>query len=101
MAKIVGRRKYYYIAAKDETGKPYLISAAMCRTEDEARQHGMETLAGLDFKIVQYPTRDLNAAMRMYRGYRLDHGYGLRTAARRQGHEKSINRLKRKRRLIL
>ena len=97
----MSRRMYFWIAAKDETGKPYLISATMCSTESEVRQRGIEMLGGLDFEIKRYPTRDLSSAVRMHRGSRLEDTHALRTSARRQGHEKSINRLKRKRRLIL
>jgi len=92
----MSRRMYYWIAAKDETGKPYLISATMCKTEDEARQRGMEMLSGLDFEIKRYPTRDLSSAVRMLRGSRLEDTHALRTSARRQGHEKSIARLRRR-----
>lgn len=95
------KRLYFWIATRDEVGKPYLISAVKCKTEDECRQHGMEILGGLDFEIKRYPTRDLRAAVRMYRGSRLEDTHTLQTSARRQGHEKSINRLKRKRGLVL
>ena len=92
----VSRRMYYWIAAKDETGKPYLLSATSCRTEDECRAYGMEMLGGLDFEIKRYPTRDLSSAVRMHRGSRLEDTHALRTSARRQGHEKSIARLRRR-----
>jgi len=92
----MSRRMYFWIAAKDETGKPYLISATMCSTESEVRQRGIEMLGGLDFEIKRYPTRDLSSAVRMHRGSRLEDTHALRTSARRQGHEKSIARLHRR-----
>lgn len=95
------RRYYFWIAARDELGKPYLLSATMCKTSEDARQRGMELLSGLDFEIKRYPTRDLSSAVRMYRGSRLEDTHALRASVKRQGHEKSLKRLKRKRRLIL
>ena len=92
---------YYWLACIGENGRPYLISATSCRSEEEARMQGIETLGGIDFKIMQYPTMNLQAASSMHKGHKLKTGRGLTNSTKRLGHTKSINRLKRKRRLIL
>ncbi len=86
------RRYYYWLAAKDETGKPYLIFGG--NDEEEARRKGLEILGGLDFEIKRYPTRDLSTASAFYRGVRLDETHSLRESSKRIGHNRSLSRLK-------
>ena len=90
-------RDYYWIVTRDERGKPYLISAAMCKTESEVRQRGMEMLGGLDFEIKKYPTRDIDAASAYHRGKRLARGDGLRKSTQRLGHNRSLRRMLKRR----
>ena len=88
---------HFWLSAKDETGKPYLVYACADREgENQARQRGMELLPGLDFSIHRWPTRDIDSARGYLAGKRLDSTHNLREAGRRQGHEKSIARLKRR-----
>jgi hypothetical protein len=92
-----GRRYYYWISARDETGKPYLIFGGS--TEEEARQKGLEMLAGVDFEINRYPTRNLAMASAYSRGKRLEQGEGLKRSKQRIGHERSISHLLNRRRM--
>ena len=85
------REEYWWITASDpETGKPYLIAGG--RTEDEARQKGLETLGGIDFQLRKFPTRNLSRASALLRGSKLETTHSLSKAAERLGHEKSIDR---------
>ncbi len=88
---------YFWIATHDESGKSYLILASGCKTENEARLFGMETLGGLDFEIKKYPTRDRNQASAMYRGKRLASGEGLHKSTQRVGRKRSLNRMLKRR----
>lgn len=89
----MSREYHYWIVSSDENGRPYLIYGCPARDgEDKARMRGLETLSGLDFKIVRYPTRALSAASSFYRGKRLTDGLGLSASAKRQGHEKTARR---------
>lgn len=89
------KKYYYWLITRDEQGKPYLIFGSD-RSEDEARQKGLEMLAGMDFVIKRYPTRDLATASSFYRGTRLERGEGLQGARQRIGHNRSLNRLRRR-----
>jgi len=88
-------RFYYWIVARGDDGKPYLIFGSD-KSEEDARQKGMELLAGLDFEIKRYPTRDLATASAYLRGKRLERTQSLKEAGRRIGHTKSLRRLRRK-----
>ena len=102
----MARQYHWWIATRDETGKPYLIYGAPDSGsdggEDAARSKGIEMLGGLDFRVVRYPTRSLSEASAFHRGKRLDNGEGLKASTQRIGHEKSVaRRLERRRRLGL
>ena len=87
----MAKQYWFWIVSKDpESGRPYLIMGG--RSEDEARQRGLELLAGLDFRIKKYPTSDLTTASSFLRGKRLEQSHSLAEAGRRQGHEKTIRR---------
>jgi len=86
------RRYYYWLTARDETGKPYLIYGGM--TEDEARQKGLEMLGGTDFQIKRLPTRNLARASSLLKGGRLEQTHSLKEAGKRIGHNKSLKRLR-------
>lgn len=90
------KRMYYWIVARGDDGKPYLISAADCHSESDAHQRALEMLSGLDFKIMRFPTMDIHQASAYMRGKRLNSGQGLSRSTQRQGHEKSIARLRRR-----
>lgn len=87
-------KEYHYWIVAREDGKPYLVYGG--RTEQEARNKGMEMLGGINFEIKRFPTRDLAAASAYYRGKRLESGEGLRNSTQRIGHGKSIKRLRQK-----
>lgn len=87
-------RYYYWLVTREpDTGKPMLIFGSD-KTEEDARQRGMELLGGLNFSIKRLPTRNISQASACVRGARLDKTHNLRTANQRQGHEKSLERLK-------
>lgn len=87
-------RHYWWIVTKDEGGKPYLLTGG--RTEDEAKQKGMEMLGGLDFEVKRLPTTDLRKASSLLKGDRLEHTRDLHRASERLGHERSMARRKRR-----
>jgi len=89
------RRYYYWLVARDENGKPYLIFGG--DSEIEARQKGLEMLGGLDFEIKRYPTRDQATASAYLRGKRLEQTHSLEESGRRIGHDKSLKRLRHRR----
>ena len=88
-------RKYYYWIVTCSENRPYLVFGGA--DEEESRRKGLELLGGLDFEIKRYPTRDLGTASAFYRGKRLDDTHSLRESSRRIGHDRSIDRLKRRR----
>jgi len=89
------RGRYYWIVARDEEGKPYLIAGG--NTEEEARQKGLEMLGGMDFEIRGLPTRNLARASSMIRGARLEDTHSLSKAKQPLGHDRSLRRMQRKR----
>jgi len=91
------RRNYYWLVARDENGKPYLIFGG--DSEVEARQKGLEMLGGLDFEIRSYPTRHEPTASSYLRGKRLEDTHSLKESSRRIGHSKSLRRLRQRRAL--
>lgn len=92
----MAKSKYYYWIVTQDQGRPYLIFGGA--DEEEARRKGLELLGGLDFRLVRYRTSQLSQASAFYRGERLENGLGIRESSRRQGHEKSVNRLREARR---
>ncbi len=87
-------RQYYWLTAKGEDGKPYLIYGGL--TEDEGREKGLEMLGGIDFEIVRLPTRQLAKASSLLKGNRLQQTHSLKDATKRIGHNKSLRRLRQK-----
>lgn len=83
------------ICRDPDTGKIFLIAGG--NTEEEARQKGLEMLGGIDFEIKSLPTTNLQAASSMVRGKRLEDTHSLSRARQRIGHDKSLDRLKRRR----
>jgi hypothetical protein len=90
------RQYYWWIVTKDERGKPYLLTGG--RTEEEARQKGMELLGGMDFELKHLPTTDLRKASSLLKGDRLEQTHDLGKSSQRLGHERSIRRHKAKKR---
>lgn len=88
---------FWIIARDNETGQPYLIWGG--NTEEEARQTGMQSLPGLDFRIKDLGTYNRDEASARLRGKRLHDTRSLHEAARRIGHERTVRR-KFKRRLF-
>ena len=88
----MARQYYWWIVTKDESGKPYLLTGG--RTEDEARQKGMELLGGMDFELKHLPTTDLRKASSLLKGDKLEHSHNLGEASQRLGHERSLKRHK-------
>jgi len=89
------RRYYYWLICRDDMKKPYLVFGSD-KSEDDARQKGLEILGGLDFEIKRYPTRDLGTASAYFRGKRLERGDGLSASTQRIGHNRSIEKLKKR-----
>ena len=89
------RKMYYWIIARDDDGKPYLVYGGT--SEDSARTKALEMLPGVDFKILPYPTHNLARASSMTKGHRLEETHSLSKATKRMGHDKSIDRLRQKR----
>lgn len=96
------REYHWWIVSKDETGRPYVIYGApdfgSSGGEDVARAKAFEMLGGMDFELRRLATRNLSAARAFIAGNRLESGLGLRESTRRQGHEKSLAKLKSRRR---
>jgi len=91
------RRRFYWIIAKDpDSHKPFLIAGG--DSEDDARHKALETLGGVDFEIRGLYTRNMAHASAIVRGKRLEETHDLRTAGERIGHERSVNRMMRRRR---
>lgn len=94
-------KEYHWWIVASENGRPYLIYGApdfgSNGGEDVARSKAFETLNGMDFELKRLPTRNLSAARGFICGNRLERGMGLRESTRRLGHERSLNRLKRRR----
>jgi len=92
----MSREMHYWISANDHE-KPYLIYGCAAREgEETARMRGFELLPGIDFEIKKLPTRDIGTASSMIRGKRLEETHDIHKASKRIGHNKSINRLKKK-----
>ncbi len=88
------RQKHFWLVCQDDGGKPYLIYGG--RTEDGARQKGLDILGGIDFAVKMYPTTDTDAASSMHRGKRLEETHSLGKASQRLGHDRSLERMKRR-----
>lgn len=92
------RSWYYWLVAKDpESGKPYLIAGG--KTEEEARQKGLEMLSGqgIDFEVRRLPTINIGAASSMIKGRRLERTKSLKRATERLGHDRTLRGRMRKR----
>lgn len=66
------------------------------RTEDDARQKGLDILGGVDFEVKMYPTLNLAAASSMHKGKRLEDTHSLGKASQRLGHDRSLRRKQRR-----
>jgi hypothetical protein len=90
---------YYWIVAQDpETRKPYLIFGD--RDENQARQKAFEMLGGVDFELKSLPTRNLARASSLLKGHRLEDTHSLSKAGERLGHDKSLNRMRKRHRQL-
>ena len=90
-----GTRYYYWLVCRAERGKVFLVFGSD-KSEDEARQKGLEMLGGIDFAIRRLPTRSLPRASSLIKGNRLERGEGLKRASQRLGHDRSLDRWRRK-----
>ena len=88
-SNVTRRQNHYWLVCSDE-GKPYLVYGG--RTEDEARQKGLDILGGVDFEVKMYPTSNLAAASSMHKGKRLEDTHSLGKASQRLGHDRSLRR---------
>lgn len=79
-------REYWWLVARDEHGKTVLIFGSD-RSEEDARQRGLEMLSGLDFAVKRLPTRDLGRASSLLKGNRLEEAHSLRDATQRLRHK--------------
>lgn len=90
------RRLYYWILARDpDTGKLNLIRGGW--SEEEARQKGLEMLAGIEFEVRGLRTTNIATASSIIRGERLERTHSLKKASERIGHEKTVRRMRRRR----
>lgn len=90
------RSHYYWIVARDpETRRPYLLPGG--KTEQEARQKGLEQLNGIDFELRRFPTTDIGRASAMLKGRRLEKTKSLHKSVEHLGHSKTLRRNQRKR----
>jgi len=87
-------KRYYYWIVTFDNDHPYLVFGG--KDEEEARRKGLEILGGSDFQLKRYPTSDLSAASSFFRGKRLDETHSLRQSSKRIGHDRSLDRLKKK-----
>jgi len=89
------RRQYYWLVCKDpQTGEPYLIKGG--KTEEEARQRGLDFLGNIDFEVRMLPTINISRASAMLRGKRLEDTHSLQKAKKRIGHDRSLARMRRR-----
>jgi len=90
------RQFHWWISGLDpHSGKRFLIYGDP--QESVCRQKALEMLSGIDFKMKRLPTRDPNAAARMWKGERLAVHHDLSDAMRRQGRSKTLKRMLNKR----
>lgn len=87
----------WWLVAKDEQGKTVLIFGSD-RSEDEARQKGLEMLGGLNFDIKRLPTRNLARASSLLKGNRLERTHSLKDATRKLMHERGLRQDRKRRR---
>jgi len=93
------RSYHWWIYGVDpNTGKPFLIYGSPI--ESECRQKALEMLSGIDFKLKRLATRDITAASRQLRGYKLDKTHNITRSMRKLGHDKTMRRIQEKRRRI-
>lgn len=92
------REYHYWITARDETGKPYLIYGSPAKLgESAARQKAMEMLPFTNWTLKRLPTTDIGKASALIRGVRLEKTHNLKESSRRQGHNKALERYKQRR----
>lgn len=77
---------YWWLTGKNE-GKRFLIFGSD-KSEDDARQHGLELLGGVDFEIKRLPTKNISQASRQLKGNILEQTKDLDTATRRLKHKR-------------
>ena len=82
-------RDYFWLTGIAE-GKPFLLYGGM--TFDEANEHGLEMLAGVDFQIKKLPTRNISQASRMCKYGTLANTHNIVRARERLGHDRTIKR---------
>ena len=87
----------WWLVARDEQGKTVLIFGSD-RSEDEARQKGLEMLGGLNFDIKRLPTRNLARASSLCKGNRLEQTHDLKEATKRLTHERGLRQSRKRRR---
>ena len=82
-------RGYWWLVGKNE-GRRFLIFGSDI-SEDDARQHGLELLGGVNFAIKRLPTKNISEASRQLKGNILEQTKDINTATRRLKH-KRINK---------
>lgn len=76
---------YWWLTGRNE-GKTFLIFGSD-KSEDDARQYGLETLPGVDFEIKRLPTRNISEASRQLKGGVLEQTKDINKATRRLKHK--------------
>ncbi len=89
------RHQFWWIYGRDrETSKPFLVFGSD-RSEDDCRQKGLEMLGGqnLELEVNMIPTRDISAASRILKGFKLGQSRDFGTATKRLKHKRIKRRL--------
>ena len=87
------RHRYWWIIA-NYNGKPILIFGGS--TEDDARLKGITELGGANFSLKELATRDPGRASQMIRGVKLEDTHNLAVSLQRQGHERTLNQMRKR-----
>ena len=79
-------RVYWWLTGRSD-GKRFLIFGSES-SEDDARQHGLEILGGVDFEIKRLHTKNIAQASRELKGNILEKTSDLGTATKRLKHKR-------------
>lgn len=76
----------WWLVARDEAGKTTLIFGSD-RSEEDARQKGLEMLPGIDFEVKKLPTRNLARASSLFKGKKLERTHDLKKSMQKLRHK--------------
>ena len=87
-------KQYWWIGCTDNSRQTLIFGSD--KSEEDARQKGLEMLPGTNFTIKRLPTRDLATASSMWKGLRLEQTHNLHKSLKHLTHEKGLLRKRRK-----